>query len=85
MPDDLHARVQHRGRAPMIDLVCHGPYTCPYPLPTRTGQRWTCPNCGSRYQVTRPKPKRWWRSWSAPSGYWRLRWHDRLRLGPAVR
>lgn len=51
-----------------------GPYVCQYPDPAshKAGDRWTCPRCGSTYKLTRPKPERWWRNWSAPYGWWRV-------------
>jgi hypothetical protein len=51
-----------------------GPWVCPYP-PAEAhspGDRWTCPNCGTRYKLNKPKPWRWWRNWAAPHGHWRL-------------
>lgn len=51
-----------------------GPWTCRYPEPVSLspGAEWTCPECGTRYQLTKPKQDRWWRSWSAPHGHWKL-------------
>jgi hypothetical protein len=50
-----------------------GPYICDYPKAAdhQHGQRWICPSCGTTYRLSRPKPERWWRNWSAPHGYWR--------------
>jgi hypothetical protein len=50
------------------------PYICPFPDPGEyhAGDRWVCPNCGSVYRLSRPKPERWWRNWYAEHGYWRL-------------
>src|SRR5258708_15456272 len=34
-------------------------------------------DCGWSYKLSRPKPIRWWRDWSAPDGHWQVthRWH----------
>lgn len=50
------------------------PYVCPFPAAADhgAGDRWTCPNCGTEYRLTRPKPERPWRNWSAPHGHWML-------------
>jgi len=50
------------------------PYVCPFPSPEEAtaGDRWTCPNCGARYRLSRPYPETRWRDWYAEHGYWRL-------------
>jgi len=55
-----------------------GPYICQFPLPGQyqAGDRWTCPRCATAYRLTRPKPWRWWRSWAAPHGRWRVAWRQ---------
>jgi len=67
-----------------VSVSCDGPYVCPYPeaFSHQGGDRWTCPGCGSRYRLTRPKPERWWRPrWAAPHGYWKLVICDRIAWG----
>jgi hypothetical protein len=58
-----------------------GPYVCRFPLPEQrvAGDRWTCPRCATTYRLTRPKPRRPWRRWDAPHGWWRVAWRQ---LGP---
>jgi hypothetical protein len=55
----------------MSELAC-GPYVCDFPsqFDFNPGDRWVCPRCGTRYRLTKPKPFRWWRNWSAPLGHW---------------
>jgi hypothetical protein len=67
-------------KKPALMLTC-GPYVCAFPDPKdfRTGARWTCQNCGTSYKLSRPKPERWWRNWSAPAGHWRARKTCRAR------
>jgi hypothetical protein len=62
-------------------MTC-GPYVCRFPsqFDYNPGNRWTCPNCGTTYRLTRPKPSRWWRNWEAPLGMWVLPWRERFRL-----
>jgi hypothetical protein len=67
-----------------VSVSCDGPYVCPYPeaCDHKAGERWTCPGCGARYRLTRPKPERRWRPrWSAPYGYWKLTVRDRVAFG----
>lgn len=63
------------------DDLC-GPYVCPFPALAdyRAGDRWTCSRCGTTYRLTRPKPQRWWRNWSAPYGEWRLAPEGRVAI-----
>lgn len=51
-----------------------GPYVCPFPgaADHRRGDQFTCPNCGTVYQLTRRYKPRWWRNWYAEHGYWEL-------------
>lgn len=74
MADDEEARTVTE------TVTCDGPWVCPYPKACehRPGDRWTCPGCGSRYRLTRPKPERWWRNWCAPDGHWKLAFRDRI-------
>ena len=60
--------------------ACQGPYVCPYPEASehRPGERWTCPGCGARYRLTRPKRDLPWRNWSASHGYWRRVFRDQF-------
>lgn len=50
------------------------PYVCDFPPAGdhTAGDRWTCPDCGSTYRLTKPVPLRPWRNWSAPNGHWKL-------------
>jgi hypothetical protein len=43
----------------------------------KRGDRWTCPRCGTRYRLSRPIRRRWWRNWAAPTGEWRRRFGAR--------
>jgi hypothetical protein len=60
-------------------VACDGPFVCPYPKTWdhKAGDRWTCPGCGARYTLSRPKPPRFWRNWDAPHGHWLLIFRDR--------
>lgn len=49
-----------------------GPYVCNFPGAAlySPGELWRCPRCGTVYRLTRRKPQRFWRNWSAPHGHW---------------
>lgn len=68
-------------------MACGGPYTCKFPRAqtAATGDLWICPDCASEYRLSRRKPERWWRNWSAPHGYWRLTLVSRLGWSRATR
>lgn len=62
------------GHSERRDAATCGPYVCDFPLPVnhKRGDRWRCPDCGTVYVLSRRIKLRWWRSWHAPDGHWRL-------------
>ena len=50
-----------------------GPFVCAFPDPQfyEPGSQWTCPNCGTTYELSDPTPRRGTGMY-APHGAWRL-------------